>query len=253
MGKARALQHGMGNRIAEGKQSVERADARLAALGMRVLPVPRGEDGPSLSVMQQLIEAHQPRLYVTVSVLHNPTGASLSLQRAHQLLRLAEAHDLHIVEDDTYAHLAAAHLPRLAALDGLQRCFYISGFSKILTPNWRVGYLAAPPAWVERLVDTKLLSTLTSPSLTERALAHCLEQGLLRRHVERVMQRLDAARARTVNAAEKHGFSFAAPPRGLFGWSMPAATPNGWPRRCSTRAGLPRRARCSTPYRGRRR
>ncbi len=81
-----------------------------------------------------------------------------------------------------------------------------------------MGYLAAPPAWVERLVDTKLLSTLTSPSLTERALAHCLEQGLLRRHVERVMQRLDAARARTVNAAESHGFSFAAPPRGLFGW-----------------------------------
>ena len=44
------------------------------------------------------------------------TGASLSLQRAHQLLRLAEQHDLHIVEDDTYAHLAPAHLPRLAAL-----------------------------------------------------------------------------------------------------------------------------------------
>jgi DNA-binding transcriptional MocR family regulator len=192
--------------------------ARLAALGMRVLPVPRGEDGPDLDAMRQLIEAHRARLYVTVSVFHNPTGASLSLQRAHQLLRLAEQHQLHIVEDDTYAHLAPAHLPRLAALDGLQRSFYISGFSKILAPNWRVGYLAAPPAWVDRLVDTKLLSTLTSPSLTERALAHCLEQGLLRRHVERVVQRLDAARSRTVAAAEREGFGFAAPPRGLFGW-----------------------------------
>ncbi len=88
--------------------------ARLAALGMRVLPVPRGEDGPDLGVMQQLIEAHRPRLYVTVSVLHNPTGASLSLHRAHQLLRLAEQHDLHIVEDDTYAHLA----PRAPAAAG---------------------------------------------------------------------------------------------------------------------------------------
>ena len=170
--------------------------ARLAALGMRLLPVPRGESGPDLAVMQQLIDAHQPRLYVTVSVLHNPTGASLSLQRAHQLLQLAEKNDLHIVEDDTYAHLAPAHLPRLAALDGLRRTFYISGFSKILAPNWRVGYLAAPLPWVDRLVDTKLLSTLTTPALTERALAHCLEQGLLRRHTERVMQRLDKARAR---------------------------------------------------------
>ena len=192
--------------------------ARLAALGMRVLPVPRGDEGPDLAVMAQLIDAHRPRLYVTVSVLHNPTGASLSLHRAHQLLRLAEARELHIVEDDTYAHLAPPHLPRLAALDGLQRTFYISGFSKILAPAWRVGYLAAPAAWVDRLVDTKLLSTLTTPSLSERALAHCLEQGLLRRHAERVMQRLDAARARTVRVAEAEGFRFAAPPRGLFGW-----------------------------------
>ena len=32
------------------------------------------------------------------------------------------------------------------------------------------------------------------------------------------MQRLDAARARTVRLAEAHGCRFAAEPRGLFGW-----------------------------------
>src|SRR5206468_60758 len=78
--------------------------ARLAALGMRVLPVPRGEDGPDVAVMQRLIEsqkpAQRPRLYVTVSVLSNPTGASLSLQAAHRVLQLAQTHELQIVEDD---------------------------------------------------------------------------------------------------------------------------------------------------------
>jgi len=196
--------------------------ARLAALGLRVLPVPRGEDGPDLAAMERLIDAqppHQrPRLYVTVSVLHNPTGASLSLQSAHRVLKLAQRHDLHIVEDDTYAHLAPTHLPRLAALDALERTIYISGFSKILVPNWRVGYLAAPAGLVDRLVDTKLLTTLTTPGLTEQALAHCLEQGLLRRHTERVTVKLAAARARSVKLAEAHGCTFAAPPRGLFGW-----------------------------------
>ena len=117
--------------------------ARLAALGLRVLPVPRGEDGPDLAVMQQLIVAHHPRLYVTVSVLHNPTVASLSLGSAHRLLKLAQQHDLHIVEDDSYAHLAPTHLPRMAALDALERTIYVSGFSKILAPSWRVGYMAA--------------------------------------------------------------------------------------------------------------
>jgi len=196
--------------------------ARLAALGMRVLPVPRGDDGPDIAAMQRLIEAQppreRPRLYITVSVLHNPTGASLSLQSAHRVLQLAQGHDLHIVEDDTYAHLAPAHLPRIAALDALERTIYISGFSKILVPNWRVGFLAAPLALIDRIVDTKLLSTLTTPALTEQALAHCLEHGLLRRHTERVLQRLEAARSRTVKLAESHGCRFATPPRGLFGW-----------------------------------
>lgn len=196
--------------------------ARLAALGMRVLPVPRNDDGPDLAVMQRLIEAQppeqRPRLYVTVSVLHNPTGASLSLPVAHRVLQIAQQHGLYIVEDDTYAHLAPAHLPRLAALDALERTVYVCGFSKILTPAWRVGFLAAPAALVDRLIDTKLLTTLTTPSLMELALAHCLEHGLLRRHADRVVRQLEGARARAVKLAESHGCRFAAAPRGLFGW-----------------------------------
>lgn len=192
--------------------------ARLSRLGMRLLPVPRGPDGPDLARMAQLLDEHRPRLYVTVSVLHNPTGQTLNLATAHRLLKLAEAHDLTIVEDDTYAWFAPPHAPRLAALDGLQRTVYVSGFSKILAPNWRVGFLAAAPALVERLIDTKLLAGLTTPAITERAAAWCLDQGLLRRHAERVVQRLDAARQRVVRLAEAAGCRLAAPPAGLFGW-----------------------------------
>ncbi|MEO7008897.1 MAG: PLP-dependent aminotransferase family protein, partial [Caldimonas sp.] len=61
-------------------------------------------------------------------------------------------------------------------------------------------------------------STLTTPGITEQALAHCLENGLLRRHTERVMAKLAAARARVVRLAEAHGCRYAAPARGLFGW-----------------------------------
>jgi len=192
--------------------------ARLARLGMRLLPVPRGPQGPDLAVMQALIQAHRPRLYVTVSVLHNPTGHTLSLASAHQVLKLADAHDITIVEDDTYAWLAPPHAPRLAALDGLQRTIYISGFSKILAPNWRVGYLAASPALADRFIDTKLLMTLTTPALCERAVAWCLDQGLLRRHADRVVERLDGARQRVVRLAEEAGCRFVMPPQGLFGW-----------------------------------
>ena len=192
--------------------------ARLTALGMRILPVPRRADGPDLEVMARYCELHAPKLFVSVSVLHNPTGFCLTPGSAHRVLQLANTHNFHIVEDDTYSHLAPDHATRLSALDGLQRTVYVSGFSKILAPGWRVGFFAAPPALVERLVDTKLLATLTTPALLEKALAWCIDQGQLRRHAERIRTRLDLARARSVQLALAQGCTFAAPPAGLFGW-----------------------------------
>lgn len=192
--------------------------ARLEALGMRVLPVPRGPEGPDLAVMRRYCEVHQPRLFVSVSVLHNPTGYCLSPGSAHRILQLAQAHDFHIVEDDSYSHFAPTHATRLCALDGLQRTVYVGGFAKILAPNWRIGYLAASPDLIERLLDTKLLSTLTTPALLERALAWCIDQGQLRRHSERIRARLDLARARSVQHALAAGCRFASDPVGLFGW-----------------------------------
>jgi DNA-binding transcriptional MocR family regulator len=68
------------------------------------------------------------------------------------------------------------------------------------------------------LLDTKLLTTLTTPSLLERALALCIEQGQLRRHAERIRLRLDAARNHSVKLAQGAGCRFVTEPAGLFGW-----------------------------------
>jgi len=155
---------------------------------------------------------------VSVSVLHNPTGQCLSPGHAHRVLQLAHHHGFYVVEDDTYSHIAPLHATRMCALDGLRQTIYVSGFAKILAPNWRIGFLAAPPELTERMLDTKLLGTLTTPSLLEKALALCMEQGQLRRHAERIRTRLDAARSRSVKLALGAGCVFVAEPAGLFGW-----------------------------------
>ena len=72
---------------------------------------------------------------------------------------------------------------------------------------------------VFRLVGTsRPVSTLTTPAPFEQAVAWCLDQGLLRRHAERVQQRLDRARSRAVQHALAAGCRFVTPPQGLFGW-----------------------------------
>ena len=52
----------------------------------------------------------------------------------------------------------------------------------------------------------------------ESAIAHCLEQGTLRRHCERVVQQLDAARSRCMHLVRQSGCRFVSEPQGLFGW-----------------------------------
>ncbi len=192
--------------------------ARLVNAGLRLLPVPRGAAGPDLAHLAQLVQQHRPKLYVTVSVLHNPTGHSLTLAQAHELLRLTEPSGCLVVEDDTYAAFAPPHQPRLAALDGLKRTLYVSGFSKMLGAGLRVGYVAGPQPLIERLAARKLVQQLCSPPITERAVAQLLQRGGLRRHAERVNEKLQAARSRCQKLAEAAGCRFAAPPAGLFGW-----------------------------------
>ena len=109
----------------------------------------RRSDGPNLEVMARYCEVHQPKLFVSVSVFHNPTGFCLQPRSAYRVLQLANQHNVHIVEDDTYSHFAPEHATRLCALDNLQRTIYVGGFTKILAPNWRVGYLVASPKLAE--------------------------------------------------------------------------------------------------------
>ena len=122
--------------------------ARLDALGMRILPVPRLACRPDLEVMARYCELHKPKLFVGVCVFHNPTGYCLTPGSAHRVLQLTNTHNFHIVEDDTDSHIAPEHATRLCALDGLQRTIYVSGFAKIQAPGWREGFLAAPLAGV---------------------------------------------------------------------------------------------------------
>jgi DNA-binding transcriptional MocR family regulator len=99
--------------------------ARLDAMGMRILPVPRSTDGPDLAVMARYCEVHSPKLFVSVSVFHNPTGFCLTPGSAHRVLQLANQHNFHIVEDDTYSHIAPEHAtrPRWSSACSTRNCW----------------------------------------------------------------------------------------------------------------------------------
>lgn len=176
--------------------------ALLKAHRVKVVSAPYTPTGPDLALFEQAILEHKPRLYITNSAIHNPTGAVLSPIVAHRVLNLAEQHDLLIVEDDIFADFEHEAAPRLAAFDGLQRVIHIGSFSKTLSASMRCGYIAARRDWVDEVVDLKLATSFGGGSFSTELVLHLLKSGAYRKHVGGLRTRLADAMG-TVGAALK--------------------------------------------------
>src|SRR5690606_12827409 len=111
--------------------------ALLRAHRANVVSVPYTHQGPDLTAFEAALQQHKPRLYISNSGIHNPTGARLSAATAHSVLAMAQRADLYIIEDDIFGDLETRPATRLAALDGLSRVVQIGSFSKTLSAALR--------------------------------------------------------------------------------------------------------------------
>lgn len=194
----------------------------LRLSGARILGVPRGPDGLDTDALEQLARTHNLRALFVNTVLHNPTGISLSMPNAFRVLQLAERYDFRIIEDDVSRELLPGLGPMLMALGGARRVVYVSGFSKSIMPSMRVGYVVADAALVKDIATSKMTMGLTTPELMERAVYHVLRQGRHHQYLLRVQDKLRQAHDAVCDLLDQHGFQvFARPQAGLFLWVRP--------------------------------
>lgn len=191
--------------------------ALLRAHLVRIVGIPFTPTGPDTSAFEQALIDESPRLYITNSALHNPTGASISPQTAHHLLSAAAAHGLTIVEDDIFADFEPTLSPRLSILDGLNRVIRIGSFSKTLSASVRCGYIAARADWIEGIVDLQVATSFGGPSpVATELIAGVLAGGSYRKHMDEVRQRLTRARKEAIDRLAQLGLVPWIIPRGGF-------------------------------------
>lgn len=211
--------------------------ALLRAHQVRIVGVPYTQNGPDTALFAAALAEHRPRLYITNSALHNPTGATMSPQTAHRLLKAAAHHDVTIVEDDIFAGFEPDPSPRLAVLDGLSQVIRIGSFSKTLSASVRCGYLAARPDWVEALVDLQVATNFGGPSpvAAELVLA-TLGDGGHRKHLDGLRLRLARLRRETADRLAAIGLHPWLMPRG--GFYLWCSLPDGRDAAAVARAAL---------------
>ncbi|WP_437501287.1 PLP-dependent aminotransferase family protein [Sorangium sp. So ce1099] len=198
---------------------------RLREAGYRLVPVARRPDGIDLAALEAACREHRPRLLFIQSVLHNPTGWGSSAANLHRVLMIAHQHGVLIAEDDVQGHFHPGHPTRLAQLSSLDGVIYYSSFCKALSPALRLGYIAAEPALLKPLLREKIYSVLTTGALNELVLLELLSTGRWRKHIDRLQQKLGAARNAAARRLRDAGVLLDHPGEGgLFLWG---AVPRG--------------------------
>lgn len=110
--------------------------------------IPLEDDGVNLDHFEEVLKEHPAiKLFYTVPDFHNPTGITMSLAKRQRLVDLANRYDFVILEDTPYRDLRyhGESLPSIKSFDTKGRVIFLSSFSKILSPAFRLGWLVASP------------------------------------------------------------------------------------------------------------
>jgi 2-aminoadipate transaminase len=144
------------------------------------------------------------KLLYTIPNFHNPTGATLIVQRREAVLEIAHRHRLIIVEDDAYGDIRfeGERVPSFFALSGGDGVLSVGTFSKTLATGLRVGWIAAAQEAIDHLVRMRF--DMGTTPWVQRIVAEYVSSGLFDRHVPRVVELYQRKRDAMAAALEKY-------------------------------------------------
>ncbi|HYN97425.1 MAG TPA: aminotransferase class I/II-fold pyridoxal phosphate-dependent enzyme [Pilimelia sp.] len=121
----------------------------VAALNLRAVPVAVDDEGPQPSALQAALTAGVRAAVITTRA-HNPTGAAVTRNRAHDLRRILGGHpDVLLIEDDHAAELAPVPLHALAGATATWA--FVRSAAKPYGPDLRIATLAGDEATIARV------------------------------------------------------------------------------------------------------
>ncbi|MGC4942022.1 PLP-dependent aminotransferase family protein [Kribbella sp. DT2] len=169
--------------------------------GLHAVPVPVDEDGVDVAALT----VSGARAVVLTPAHQCPTGVALSPVRRQELVAWAEQVDGFVIEDEYDSEFRYDRQP-VGSLQGLapERVIALGSVSKTLAPGIRIGWIFAPPAVVDGLVETKALTSRGAPALDQLALARLMESGRYDRHLRRMRTTYQVRRDALIAAVNEH-------------------------------------------------
>lgn len=190
--------------------------------------IPMDDEGIDIDSLRRNLKRLQmtginPKFLYTVSNFQNPSGETISFGHRKELLDIASEYDFLIIEDDPYGDLIfeGESIPTIKSLDKRGRVIYLSTFSKILAPGFRIAWMIASRDILDKLVLSKQAADLCTNTFGQYVAYEYISRGYLDKQVEEIKKMYKRKRDLMLNALEKYfpkEARWSVPKGGMFIW-----------------------------------
>lgn len=162
-------------------------------------------DGICLENLEQSLDSCRIKACLLVPNFSNPLGSLMADEKKSRLVAMLARRRIPLIEDDVFGDLSFDNArPKAAkAFDTDGGVLHCSSFSKTLAPNYRVGW-CAPGRFYERVQLLKYVTTLSTPTLPQMAIADFLVNGGYDFHLRRIRRVYADQVARVTEAIAKY-------------------------------------------------
>ena len=191
--------------------------------------VPLDKDGMIIDVLEEKIielqkEDITPKFIYVVPTFQNPAGVIMPEARRKKLVDLANEYDLVIVEDDPYGKLRfdVDHIKPIKSFDDEGRVIYMSTFSKILSPGFRLAWTIASNELSRKMIICKQALDLCTNTFTQFIVNDFMRSGSLDLHIMKICEMYKPKRDIMMKAMENYfpdGYVCNKPKGGMFAWA----------------------------------
>ncbi|SFV35424.1 PLP-dependent aminotransferase family protein [Hyphomicrobium facile] len=168
-----------GDSIAAGFVTYPGLKAIAQQRGFRLRPLEMDEQGIDPQSFEACCATAPPKLLYVIPAIDNPTTATLSEERRHEIVAIARRYNVTIIEDDPYSSLQSDPLTPIAAL-APDITWHIATLSKCASPALRIAYVVAPSAAeATRLAAVIRAVNLMVPPLNAALASRWIATGIL--------------------------------------------------------------------------
>lgn len=200
-----------GDKVIVGLPSYLGALSAIGSYGAEFVGIPLDNDGMRSDILaEKLAELKKagtmPKFIYIIPDFQNPAGITMPLYRRKEILALAHQYNLLIVEDCPYREIRfeGEHVPTLYELDGTEQVIVLGTFSKTFAPGFRIGWVIANEAIVDKFVVAKQAADLCTPPFVQKIAARYMEKDLFDKNIKKTIAMYKEKRDVMLESFRKH-------------------------------------------------